>query len=262
MNKSHLSICVISFAIFSLSVQAYAQNARPAMIGNGPDSVAAKLHYPSKAKAAKTEAAIPFYCEVGANGKPDHLQLYGARDKGEFRQALLVALRGGRFQPAIAGGQDVPVILGGTAIFMFRDNQPTIAISLCTADKGKVASMSNYIQPQMLSTSAQFRRKIWQSRFDSDVHLRPGVHPGAVATVDVDAQGNLINTKISAESPADSGWGTLLVKGFKGAKFIPALSNGKPVAGEFDLTVNYEDLQNPDNGPVLGTHLNRDDYDR
>ena len=34
------------------------------------------------------------------------------------------------------------------------------------------------------------------------------------------------------------------------------------MAGEFDITVNYEDLQNPDNGPIIGTHINRDDYDR
>jgi hypothetical protein len=253
---------VAALVVFNVP-QAQAQsNTRPAMIANGGDSVAAQLHYPPKAKAAKKQAAIPFYCEVGANGQPDHLQLYGPRDCVEFRTALLAALRRGRFQPAMSGGQAVPVILGGTALFMFSDNQPTIAISLCTADKGKVASMSNYIQPQMISTSAQFRRKIWQARFDTDIHLRPGVHPGAVGIAQVDAQGNMLNTKITAESPADSGWGPLLLKGFKGAKFIPALDNGKPVAGKFDLTVNYEDVANPDQGPVIGSHVNRDDFDR
>src|ERR1700722_7445401 len=105
-KSSHFPIYIIALAIFSLPVQSHAQSTRPAMIGNSADSVAAKLHYPPKAKASKKEAAIPFYCEVGGNGKPDQLQLYGARDKNEFRQGLLVALRGGRFQPAMAGGQD------------------------------------------------------------------------------------------------------------------------------------------------------------
>jgi hypothetical protein len=42
---------------------------RPAMILNGGDSVAAHLHYPPRAKAARDQAAIPFYCEVEASGK-------------------------------------------------------------------------------------------------------------------------------------------------------------------------------------------------
>jgi hypothetical protein len=237
-------------------------NTHPAMIVNGSDSVAAQLHYPPKAKAAKRQAAIPFYCEVGTNGKPDHLQLYGPTDCGEFRIALLAALRKGRFQPAVSGGQAVPVIVGGTAFFMFRGNEPVIAVTLSTANREKTASLANYIQPQMISSSAQFRRKIWQARFDPDIHLRPGVHPGAVGIAEVDAQGNLLNTKITAESPANSGWGPLLLKGFKGAKFIPAFDNGKPVAGKFDITVNYDDVYNPDEGPVIGSHINRDDYDR
>jgi hypothetical protein len=39
------------------------------MIGQGADSVAARLHYPQTAKAAKTEGAVQFYCEVGADGR-------------------------------------------------------------------------------------------------------------------------------------------------------------------------------------------------
>jgi len=235
---------------------------RPAMMTNGGDSVAAYLRYPPKAKAAKAEAAIPFYCEVGADGKAAHLQLYGPTDKVEFRRALLAALRHGRFQPAMSGGKTVPVILGGTAIFMFRGNESIIVISLSTAEKEKTAALGNYIQPQMLASSADFRRKLIKARFDPDIHLHSSAHPGAVILAQIDAQGNLLSTKITAESPRDGGWGPLLVKGFQGAKFIPALSNGKPVAGQFDLIVNYEDVYNPDYGPPVGSLIKRDDYDR
>ena len=234
---------------------------RPAMITSGGDSVAAHLHYPPKAKAAKVEAAIPFYCEVGADGKPAHIQLYGPTDKMGFRNALLKALGNGRFQPAMSGGKAVPVLLGGTALFMFNGNEPVIVISLSTADKEKTAALGNYIQPQMLASSAEFRRKLWKARLDPDIHLRPGVHPGAVVVAQIDAQGNLLSTKIAAESPADAGWGPLLLKGFQGAKFIPALSNGKPVAGQFDLIVNYEIVYNPDYGAPTGSLIKRDDYE-
>jgi hypothetical protein len=259
LTRSALLLGLVSVVLKPLNAQDRT-SLRPAMIMSGSDSVASHLNYPPKAKAAKEEAAIPFYCEVGVDGKPAHLQLYGRKDKAAFRTALLAALTKGRFQPAISGGKPVTVMLGGTAFFMFHGNQPMIAISLSTADQGKTAALANYVQPQMVTSSAEFRRKLLTARFDPNIHLRVGVHPGAVILAEVDAQGNLLSTKITAESPPDAGWGALLLKGFQGAKFIPALSNGKPVAGQFDLTVNYEQVQNPDYGPVTGSHITHDDY--
>lgn len=36
----------------------------PATVGQSPDSIAMQLHYPPKEKAAKTQGAVKFYCEV------------------------------------------------------------------------------------------------------------------------------------------------------------------------------------------------------
>lgn len=234
---------------------------RPAMIINGTDSVAAYLHYPKKAIAKKEEAAIPFYCEVKADGKPAHLMLYGRDDKTQFRLALDQALRAGRFQPAMENGKAVPVMIGGTAIFMFHGDQPTVAIALSTADTAKLASFSNYIQPQMLTSSADFRRKMRKSSFDTDLHWGGGVHPSAIAVADVDAQGNMTNVRITKEQPAKSWCGPVLAKTFKGERFIPAMENGKSVPGQFDLIVNYEKMFNPDFGAATGSHITRDDWD-
>lgn len=235
-------------------------NVRPAMLASGGDSVAACLHYPPKAKAKKDEAAIPFYCEVGADGKAAFITLFGPEDKTAFRVALLKALSIGRFQPAMSGGKAVPVLLGGTAFFMFRDNAPIIAISLSTADKEKTAALGNYIQPQMLSTNLQFRRKLWRAQHDPDIHPSMGVspvHAGAVVVAQIDAQGEVVSTKILAESHPGASYGALLVKGFQGAKFIPAFSDGKPVAGQFDMIANYDKMQDPNAEPG-DTHIKRD----
>jgi hypothetical protein len=234
---------------------------RPAMITNGSDSVAAYLHYPKKAKEAKVQAAIPFYCEVKADGKAAHLMLYGGDDKTQFRQALNQALRAGRFQPATENGKAVPVMIGGTAIFMFRDDQPTVAIALSTADSAKLATFANYIQPQMLTSSADFRRKMRRASFENDLLHYRAVHPSAMALADVDAQGNMTSVKIIKEEPARTWPGQLLVKTFKGAKFIPAQENGKTVPGQFDLIVDYDKMFNPDFGAVTGSHITRDDWD-
>jgi hypothetical protein len=234
----------------------------PATVTSGSNSVAALLHYPEKARAANIQTAIPFYCEVEANGKAAHIQLYGPKDKTVFRTAVLKALEKGRFQPATSGGQPVPVMVGGTVMFMFTGGTPTVALTLSSADKQKTASLTNYIQPQMLSSSADFRRKIWKLRYDNNIHLRPGVHPSAIVIAQVDAHGNLVGTRIEAETPPGADWGPLLVKGFQGAKFIPALSNGAPVAGQYDFIANYDNMFNPDYGAPTGSNIKDDRYDR
>ena len=50
---------------------------------------------------------------------------------------------------------------------------------------------------------------------------------------------------------------TTQIPGFKaceGAKFIPALDNGKPVAGQFNLAVDFKMVTNPDE-QAFGSHL-------
>jgi hypothetical protein len=258
-----LHYAVLSIALpLACSSLALADNGfRPAMITIGNHSVAAYLHYPKKAKESKDEAAIPFYCEVKTDGRAAHLMLYGADNKTQFREALMQALRNGRFQPAMADGKTVPVMIGGTAIFMFRGDQPVVALSLSTADKAKLASLANYIQPQMLTSSADFRRKMRRASFDNDLKPSRNVHPSAIAVANVDAQGNMTNVKITKEQPPNSWCGPLLVKAFKGEKFIPAQENGKSVPDQFDMIVNYEKMFNADYGAELGSHISRDDWD-
>lgn len=143
---------------------------------------------------------------------------------------------------------------------MFRDNAPIIAISLSTADKEKTAALGNYIQPQMLTSNLEFRRKLWHAQRDSDIHPLMGmspVHPSAAVLAEIDAQGNVVSAKIVAESRPGAGYGALLVKGFQGATFIPAFSDGKPVAGQFDMIANYDKMQNPNWSPG-DTHIKRD----
>jgi Gram-negative bacterial TonB protein C-terminal len=234
----------------------YAANTRPAMVASGGDSFASQLHYPQKAKAERKQAAIPFYCEIGADGKPTHIHTLQYKGKQEFTDMVDHALRKGRFQPALVDGKPTPVMIGGTVIFMFAGNAPAVVVSLSNADKEKTAHMGNYIQPQMIGSDAEFRRKIFKNRFD--IIFQPGEHPSAEAMCHVDAQGNLTGTTLVAEAPPKGGYGTVLLKAFQGAKFIPALNNGTPVAGEFDLPIDFKYMRDPDSGPEVGTQLKDD----
>jgi len=231
------SICVRAHDLCAQSA-----DMQPAMILQGKDSVAARLHYPAKAKAQKKEAAVQFYCEVRTDGETRHRTIIAEDNYGPFRNAVQKALQQGRFSPARVGGKAVPVMLGGTVFFLCGAGQPTIVVSLTTADKNKVAG-SNYIQPQMLRTYADLERKvkIWQNLVNIG-----SAYPVAEVTMDVDATGNQTSRKISFESTKNGGLGAVLLKACEGAKFIPAHSNGKRVAGQVNLPIDYRQVADPD----------------
>lgn len=102
-----------------------------------------QLHYPLKERAAKTQGAVKFYCEVSPEGKPKHISTLYGKGEGHFGNSVEFALQHGRFTPATLAGKPVGVMLGGTVIFILANGQPTIAISFATAESDKIVSMSN-----------------------------------------------------------------------------------------------------------------------
>ena len=74
----------ISVGLLGICSSLNAAGTQPAMVGSGGDSFAAHLHYPKQAKGAHTQAAVPFYCEIKADGKPDHISTIDYKGKREF----------------------------------------------------------------------------------------------------------------------------------------------------------------------------------
>ena len=231
-------------------IQAAVGGLQPAMIGAGADSIASKLHYPPKERAASQQAAVAFNCEVRTDGKPSQIEIRCDRKLSRFGDAVYVALRVARFVPAQAGGKVVPVTIGGTVLFTIDGGKPTIAISLATAEQEKIASRQNYIQPQMIG-GPEFRRKLF-SLMDQYL-LEYTKDTGAEVLAQVDAQGNLTGTKLLAEAPPNGGWGRLLLEAMEGQKFIPAMKSGQFVAGAFNLILNVNKVRDPDAAPRVGT---------
>ena len=225
---------------------------RPAMIGGGANSVAAKLHYPPKERAANHQAAVTFNCEVRTDGKPSQIDVRCDRKHLRFGDAVNTALRTGRFQPAQAGGKSVDVAIGGTVLFAIDNGKPTIAISLVTAEKDKIVALQNYIQPQMIG-GPEFRRKLFS--LSHKYNLQYTKNPGAEVLAQVDAQGNLTGVKLVTETPPQGSWGPLLLKAIEGEKFIPAMKNGAFVAGAFNVILDADNLRDPDAGPTTGSWI-------
>jgi outer membrane biosynthesis protein TonB len=143
MRTPH-SILAVLCTFIALNTGAQAAESQPAMIGQGADSVAAKLHYPSTAKASKTEGAVQFYCEVGADGRTRHLRVIAESSWSALRFAVKNAVQQGRFIPARVGGRPASVMIGGTVFFLMPKGQPTILLTMATADKNKAAAGRNY----------------------------------------------------------------------------------------------------------------------
>ena len=78
--------------------------------------------------------------------------------------------------------------------------------------------------------------------------------PSSEVMCNVDASGNLTGTKIVNESKTNSGLGAVAIKACEGTKFVPALDNGKPVPGQFNLAIDFAMLVNPDE-MAPGSHV-------
>ena len=250
MRSSHSTLAVFCTFI-ALNAGAQAAESQPAMIGQGADSVAARLHYPPTVKATKTEGAVQFYCEVGSDGRSRHVRVIAESSWSALRFAVRDAVQQGRFIPARINGRPTSVMIGGTVFFLLPKGQPTILVTMATADKNKAAAGRNYIQPQMLTTFDDLERKMYTWR---SLITQYSPFPSAEVMCNVDASGNLTGTQIVNESKANSGLGAVAVKACEGAKFVPALDNGKPVPGQFNLAIDFAMLVNPDE-MAPGSHV-------
>ncbi|PYL15222.1 MAG: hypothetical protein DME30_11775 [Verrucomicrobia bacterium] len=245
------SILVVFCTFIALNTGSQGAESQPAMIGQGADSVAARLHYPNTAKASKTEGAVQFYCEVGADGRTRHLRVLAESSWSALRYAVRNAVQQGRFISARVNGKPTSVVIGATVFFLMPKGQPTILVTMATADKTKAAAGRNYIQPQMLTSFDDLERKMYTWR---SLVTQYSAFPSAEVMCNVDANGNLTGTKIVSESKANSGLGAVAIKACEGAKFVPALDNGKPVPGQFNLAVDFAMLVNPEE-MAPGSHL-------
>jgi hypothetical protein len=144
------------------------------------------------------------------------------------------------------------VFLGGTVLFVQARGQPTIVVSLCTADKQKAASGANYIEPQMLTSYVDLERKCFQ--LARGTIKMAAANPAVDVIFNVDEHGNTTSKKILHEPQQGGGWGDLVMNASEGARFIPAHLNGKSVPGQFLLPIDFRMMSNPDED-MNGSHL-------
>lgn len=172
---------------------------------------------------------MQFFCEVPVTGRAAHLRVKTLPEWRRFGEAVEKALRQGKFIPAKVNGENTPVLVGGTVLFVHAEGRPTVVVSLATAEASRTTQ--NYIQPQLRMSWVEMERKMETARYG--INFRPSTRPGAEILMEVDASGNVTSSKIQGEHPEKGGSGLLMLKTLKDAKFIPARANGSPTAGQF-----------------------------
>ncbi|MEP6936834.1 MAG: hypothetical protein ABI871_02080 [Chthoniobacterales bacterium] len=207
----------------------------PATVGNGPDSIATRLHSPKNAGANASDAAAQFYCDISAQGDVENTYRVVAK-QDEFREAVQSALDWGHFKPARLNGRPVAAYVAGTILFLHRDGQPVIVVSLATQDRERVGKLANYIQPQLIEG---LRRRLEIARAALPYSLV--VVGSAEVVVKVSDTGALLSTALMAENPKGTGLGTLVESALKGAQFTPAYLDGKAVPGEINVVATFSD---------------------
>jgi TonB family protein len=209
---------------------------RPALIGNGPNSLINTIDTADLIKKGQKEAAVMFSCLVAPTGEIVRSGAYRGTPGSELlEQELLKRLATAKFIPAIHNHQPVIAIFYGTVKFAVVNGKPRLRI-FANQQLSEVDKESDFIDPQPYVGQ--------DSKFTGLHYPETGSTVAVTGVVElalnVDAKGNLTNLQVLSEEPPLLGFGDAASSDFTGAKFIPAFRNGQPVESNVKIPVYYK----------------------
>ena len=215
---------------------------RPALIGNGPNSLINRIDTQDLLKKGQKDAALMFCCIVGKNGEIGWSGTYRATPDSQLLeqevQKKLAPATGATLLPAIFNHQPADVIYYGTVMFKVVEGKSRLRI-FSNQETEELKNETDFISPQPLfggeSKFSGFHYPAQQARLP--------VTGSADVRMKIDAEGNLQQTKLISEEPPFLGFGETALADFKDAKFIPAFRNGKPVVSEVTLPAFFKPKQ-------------------
>jgi TonB family protein len=209
---------------------------RPALIGTSADSLINQIDRFGLKEKGQGDAAVMFYCIVTKSGKILESATYRATPDSEpLEHELIARLQKATFIPAIYNHQPVDAVYYGTATFAIVDDQPRLRI-FSNQEYDELGNESDFICPQpYFGDDSKFKGMHYPAKAGS-----AGVNGVAELNLKVDANGNVKQMNLRYETPPFLGFGDAAVADFKGAKFIPAFRNGRPVESAIILPVFYK----------------------
>ena len=208
---------------------------RPALLGTGPLSVINRIDTQELVRKGQKDASLMFGCAVMKTGEVVNSWIYRATDGSTDLEAeVFKCLDTAVFVPAIHNYQPVHVVYYGTVSFKMVNGKPRLRI-FANQEAEELKKESDFVGPQPFVGP--------DSEFDGlDYPKNPvtGALSGLVElAVKIDAAGNPKDLRLVSEYPPLVGFGRAALEDFKGAKFIPAFRDGKPVECAITLPVYY-----------------------
>ena len=205
---------------------------RPALVGNGPDSLVNLIDTEKLLREGQGDAVVFFEEPVfAAPIKADLGTVYRASPNSKLLQKeILHALRRARFIPAIAQHKPARVFFRGTVMFFAR-TQPHLRV-LANQDPHELAGLSDFIAPQLIFGTTNWDK----SNQQLEAAVRLNKNGAVVMSLHVDEKGKLLSTSVISEDPPSFHFGGAISKAFEHAQFIPGFRDGKPVDCTFQMT--------------------------
>ena len=138
--------------------------------------------------------------------------------------------------PAVHDHQLVDAIYYGTVTFGVVNGKPRLRI-FSNQEAGELEKEHDFIGPQPFFGDGSGFTGFNYPQLESG---RVQVDGKVELKMKIDATGNLQEINVVSEEPPLLGFGDAALKDFKGAKFIPAFRDGKPVDCEVTLPVFYK----------------------
>jgi len=208
---------------------------RPALLGQGADSLINTIDTQGLFKRGQKNAAVMFCCRVGKTGDLVWSRTYRGTAgskllEEELRQRLAVA----KFIPAVRKHERVDAIYFGTAIFAIKDGKPRLRI-FSNQQAEELKNENDFIDPQpYMGADSGFVG--WRYPDTGSPVL---VSASVELIVQVDAEGNLKDLKVVSEEPPLMGFAQEAAADFSHARFIPAFRDGNPVECRVKLPIYF-----------------------
>jgi len=213
------------FAIVSINC-AGAHQFRPALVGNGPKSLANLIDEKKLAAKGQGDAVVMFEAAIAPDdsGFVASTWCHGGPESKLLKTEVQNALLHASFVPAAIDGKLVPAVFHGTVVFAVRNGQPHLRV-FANQDREALAQESDFIEPQELIGTDDFD--------DAKPYLEVVRHHTrsgrALLSITVDAGGKLRDARVLKEDPTGLNIGAAALKTYSSVKFIPGFRNGSPV---------------------------------
>jgi TonB family protein len=221
---------------------------RPAVLGTGPLSLINRIDTAELMRSGQKDASLMFCCSVATTGEIVNTWIYRATPGSTaLERQVFNCLDTSVFVPAVYNQELVHVLFYGTVSFKVVDGKPRLRI-FANQEAAEVSKESDFIGPQPFVggdskfTGLHYPVNVLGLKVSGLVEL----------AVKIDADGNLKDIKMVSEYPPLAGFGERAMDDFRGAKFVPAFREGKPVECNITLPVYYELEETPAPPAVSG----------